>query len=288
MQIIKTVDDLRAHRRALSGDVAFVPTMGALHEGHLSLIRHATTLASHVITSIFVNPTQFGPNEDLNAYPRDLERDAQMCQSAGCSIVFAPSVEQMYPSDEATAVHVRGMTNTLCGPHRPGHFEGVTTIVTKLFNAVAPDVAVFGQKDYQQLAILKRMTTDLMMPIRVEGVPTVREPSGLAMSSRNRYLTDPQDRTRATHLARALTAGWAAWQQGQRARQGLLDAAQTAFEQGTWSIDYLDVVNPDTLHAQERFEHGAVMALAVRVGSTRLIDNIRLDEPLPALLHQYL
>lgn len=281
MIICQTIEDFRAARGALQGTVAFVPTMGALHEGHLSLMRRAGQEAEHVIVSIFVNPTQFGPNEDFDAYPRILDTDAKLCESVGVEIVFAPVVDSMYPDGEATRVTVANMGDYLCGAHREGHFDGVTTIVTKLFNVVQPDVAVFGQKDYQQLAIIRRMTRDLLLPITIIGQPTVREDDGLAMSSRNRYLNDAQ-RALGANLSRGLVLSWSAWQNGERDATALLQPIEAIFEglEGT-RVDYIEAVDPDTLHPKARFDDGAVVALAVWVGQARLIDNIRLDSPLP-------
>lgn len=281
MQICHSVEALRQARQALSGRVGFVPTMGALHQGHMALIHEAKRHADHVIVSIFVNPTQFGPNEDFDAYPRDLEADAAKCEAAGATLIFAPQVAQMYPEGAATFVEVEGMDANLCGPHRPGHFRGVTTIVSKLFNAVRPDVAVFGQKDYQQLAIIRRMTQDLLLPIEIVGLPTVREDDGLAMSSRNRYM-DAQTRADALAVSRGLALAWQAWQQGVRDAATLSAFAREAIGAlGYPSIDYVEAVHPDTLHPLQAQDTSCVVAVAARFHKTRLIDNLRLDQPLP-------
>src|SRR5688572_5283655 len=185
MLVVRTVEELRAARRKLPAPVGFVPTMGALHRGHLSLVEAARVDCASVVASIFVNPTQFGPNEDLARYPRPLQQDLALCREAGTSLVFTPPVADMYPQGEATRVHVARLTDALCGPFRPGHFDGVATIVQKLFAVAGPSVAVFGRKDYQQLAVVRRMVKDLLLPITLVGYPTVRDPDGLALSSRN-------------------------------------------------------------------------------------------------------
>lgn len=282
MEICRDIASVRSWRQARQGSVAFVPTMGYLHEGHLELMREAARRADHVIVSIFVNPTQFGPGEDFESYPRDLERDAALCASVGVDAVFSPSDAEMYPPGSLTAVSVERMTDHLCGAHRPGHFDGVTTIVSKLFNIVSPDVAVFGQKDYQQLAVIRRMVRDLNFPIEIVGVPTVREEDGVAMSSRNRYLGE-DDRIRARALSAGLTQAWRAWQDGERVASVLLSAVmQQVAKHPELSIDYVEAIDPDSLATLSgQITGGCVIALAVHVGSARLIDNLRLDEPLP-------
>lgn len=288
MQICHSIAALRAARGALTGRVGFVPTMGALHDGHLTLMRLAAERCDHVITSIFVNPTQFGPNEDFDAYPRDLDADAALCKGAGVGLIFAPTPAEMYPPGASTIVRVEGMTDNLCGPHRPGHFQGVATVVTKLLIITTPDVAVFGQKDYQQLAIIKRLTQDLHLGVEIVGAPTIREPDGLAMSSRNRYL-DPAQRAQAATLSKGLALAWAAWQDGQRDRAALEAipyALLNALPDAT--IDYVEAVHPDSLSPLQPGDVGCTIAIAVRLGgagkSTRLIDNLRLDQPLPQAL----
>ena len=285
------IESMRRARQQMRGRVALVPTMGALHQGHATLIQRAAEVADHVIVSVFVNPTQFGPGEDFDAYPRGLDDDAAISAEAGAHGVFAPEPSQMYPSGALTRVVVDRMQDNLCGPHRPGHFDGVTTIVAKLFVVVWPDVALFGQKDYQQLAVLRRMAEDLLMPVEILGVPTVREPDGLAMSSRNRYLSQP-DRAQARALSQALAGAWRAWHGGERSGAKLIRAAHSAMESfhvEPSQIDYIEVVDPETLHDRSAAgaideARGAVMALAVRVGKARLIDNLRLDGELPAEL----
>jgi pantoate--beta-alanine ligase len=290
MNIVHTVEALRAARRALPGSVAVVPTMGALHAGHRALMAQARGLADHVITTIFVNPTQFGPNEDFNAYPRDLDRDAAQCEAEGCALVFAPSPADMYPSGFMTSIHVAGLTDGLCGPWRPGHFDGVATVVAKLLLITEADVAIFGQKDYQQLAVIRRMVADLNLTTRIIGAPTIREADGLAMSSRNRYLT-ADSRAEAVKLSRAMTRAWAAYQGGERDAATLVRVARALIETIPAStIDYIEVVDPDSLADYTRQPapipdaRGAVIALAVRVAGARLIDNLRLDASLPAPL----
>lgn len=283
MEICRDIASVRAWRKERQGSVAFVPTMGYLHEGHLELIREGARRADHVIASIFVNPTQFGPGEDFESYPRDLERDAALCASVGCDAVFSPRDEEMYPPGSLTTVSVEVMTDHLCGAHRPGHFDGVTTIVSKLFNITSPDVAIFGQKDYQQLAVIRRMVRDLNFPVEIVGVPTVREEDGVAMSSRNRYL-GAEDRVRARALSSGLGHAWRAWQDGERVASVLLSAvmAQVA-KHPELSLDYVEAIDPDSLAPLTgQITGGCVIALAVHVGSARLIDNLRLDAPLPA------
>ncbi len=259
--------------------IGLVPTMGALHDGHLSLVRHAARSADFVVVSIFVNPTQFGPSEDLEKYPRDLERDVRLLESAGAHLVFAPDAGAMYADGFATWVVVEGVTGRLCGESRPGHFRGVATVVTKLFNIIRPDVAVFGQKDAQQAAVIRRMVRDLDMGIEIIVAPIVREPDGLAMSSRNRYL-DPEERSEALALSRALHAAESLVRDGEtdaetikrRVRDVIRDVPRAV-------IDYVEIVDPDEIVPLGRIEREALLALAVRVGSTRLIDNVLLAPP---------
>jgi pantoate--beta-alanine ligase len=287
MLILHTVAALREARRALVGPVALVPTMGALHAGHRSLMAHGRALGAHVIATVFVNPTQFGPNEDFNTYPRDLDADAAHCEAEGCAILFAPPASEVYPEGFATTIHVAGLTDGLCGPWRPGHFDGVATVVAKLLLMAQPDLAIFGQKDYQQLAVIRRLTRDLHLPVEIIGAPTIREPDGLAMSSRNRYLT-PESRAHAVKLSQGMAAAHAAWQAGERDAARLVEhAAALVRTIPNSSIDYIEVVDPDTLNDLTKTpgpipdSRGAVIALAVRVAGARLIDNLRLDAPLP-------
>ncbi len=286
MKIVTTIDELRRERRALKGRVAFVPTMGFLHEGHRELMRRGREAADHLVVSIFVNPRQFEPGADLDAYPRDPEGDRAVCEAEGCELLYMPDRDEMYPRGYTTVVAVGELGENLCGSRRPGHFEGVTTVVTKLFHQVSPDVAVFGQKDRQQLAIVRRMVRDLDFPIEIVGVPTVREPDGLALSSRNRYLTD-DERARAVWLSRGLVAAHQAYSEGERGSEALVEVAREVVAGAGGDIDYVECVDPDTLRPfEETAGPAAVMALAVRIGSARLIDNLRLDEPLPEELRR--
>ncbi|MCA9244100.1 MAG: pantoate--beta-alanine ligase [Phycisphaerales bacterium] len=257
--------------------VGLVPTMGALHAGHLSLVSEALRATEYVVVSIFVNPTQFGPSEDFDAYPRPEESDLAACNDVGVDLVFAPSVDQVYPGAIATTIHVAGLSDTLCGPHRPGHFDGVATVVAKLFNLVRPDVAFFGRKDAQQLAIIRRMGADLNFPVAVEGCPTVREADGLALSSRNAYLST-DERARAIALHDALAAA------RDRIRAGTRNAAPLVREMASivqksrpTAVDYISAVDPDSLRPIDTIEGPVLLALAVRYGKTRLIDNVLVD-----------
>ncbi len=287
VQVERTIESFRRAREQLEGTVAFVPTMGALHEGHFSLMRCANEHADHLVVSIFVNPTQFGPDSDYEEYPRELERDREKCEKFGGELIFAPTPDLMYAEDHSTTVQVDDLTDVMCGPHRPGHFEGVATVVTKLLNIVQPDVAVFGEKDYQQLAILRRMVRDLNIPVEIIGAPTARESDGLAVSSRNRYLDD-QERRDARSLSEALARAWTAYNEGERDGQRLVDTARERLLEAVEpeAIDYVECVHPETL---ERYtgdnrqigDDGAVMAMAVHVGEAGLIDNLRLDGELP-------
>ncbi|HEX6937830.1 MAG TPA: pantoate--beta-alanine ligase [Longimicrobiales bacterium] len=274
--VVRTKAELRRAVAALRpGRVALVPTMGYLHEGHLSLIDRARTRADHVVLSIFVNPLQFGPKEDFGRYPRDLERDVALAAERGVDLVFAPSVEEMYPDGEpAVRVVPTRMADTLCGAHRPGHFEGVLTVVAKLFGLVRPDVAVFGQKDYQQAVLIRRMVADLDLGIEIDVAPIVREPDGLAMSSRNVYL-DAGERARALGLARALAHAAEAFRAGERDAGRLRDMvrAQLGAEPGV-RVQYVELVHPDTLQPLDAAIEGGVLAVAAFVGGTRLIDNV--------------
>ncbi len=260
--------------------VGLVPTMGALHAGHASLITEARRLADFVVVSVFVNPTQFGPSEDFARYPRALEKDLAACAEAGAAGVFAPGVDAMYPPGDETRVRPGPTAEPLCGPHRPGHFEGVATVVTKLFALAGPSTAVFGRKDYQQLQVIRRLARDLFLPVEIVGARTVREPDGLAMSSRNAYLS-PEDRRRAAEIPRALAAAWEAFAAGERRAGALSGLARGRMEAAADRIDYVDVADPDTLRVlgpEERAGERALLALAIRIGATRLIDNVVLGE----------
>ncbi|MCQ8279074.1 pantoate--beta-alanine ligase [Acetobacteraceae bacterium KSS8] len=263
--------------RAKLGTVGLVPTMGFLHEGHLSLVRRARDENKAVVVSIFVNPTQFGPNEDLSRYPRDLDRDLAMLREAGVAVAFVPDASEIYPEGFGTRIEVGDIALPLEGAVRPGHFSGVATVVCKLINLVAPERVYFGQKDAQQCAVLRRMILDLDLPVRMVVAPTVREADGLALSSRNSYL-DAAARVRAAALHRALRAAEDAFLAGER-RADRLRARMEAVLAGSGhdGIDYLSVADPDTLRELEAIEHDALLSLAVRFGATRLIDNLVLD-----------
>ena len=255
--------------------IALVPTMGALHAGHLSLLAEGRRRAQHLVLSIFVNPMQFGPNEDLAKYPRDLQGDLAKAASQGCDLAFVPEPGSMYAPSFQTAIEVRDVSQGLCGARRPGHFVGVATVVCKLFNLVRPHVAMFGEKDFQQLAVLRRMVTDLNLPVEMVGLPTVREPDGLAMSSRNAFLSAP-DRQRAVALFAGLSAAKALLTQGERRAAVLLAAASAQIVPRVDRLDYLELRAEEDLKPLELVDRPAVMLVAAFVGGTRLIDNLRL------------
>lgn len=285
MEVLRTIHDMRAcidAARRAGRRIGFVPTMGALHRGHVSLFDAAERDGAFVVVSIFVNPLQFGPGEDLARYPRDEEGDLRICRAARVDAVFLPAVEDMYPPGSVTTIRVAKLTDTLCGPFRPGHFEGVATIVAKLFNIVRPDIAYFGEKDAQQLAVIRRMVRDLDMPIDVVGCPIVREEDGLALSSRNAYLNE-DERRRATALSRALQAARAAVARGERSAAALVrDMTAIIAAVRPTAIDYLSVVDAETLQPVHAIDGPVLVAVAVRFGGTRLIDNVRVDPHHPA------
>jgi pantoate--beta-alanine ligase len=280
MKICKTIDDMRATSRAArhaGKRLGLVPTMGALHEGHLSLVRAAKAKCDAVAASIFVNPLQFGPTEDLAKYPRTFDRDVQLLEKESVDILFAPSPDEMYPSGAVTYVTVEGLSEKLCGKSRPGHFRGVTTVVAKLFHIVEPDLAFFGQKDAAQVAIIRRMVRDLNLPVEIAVCPIVREPDGLAMSSRNAYLS-PQERKCATVLNRSLTEVKQRFDQGERNPARLIEAAKKVLAQEpTVRLDYFEIVDPSTLDCLPNLTGTALVAVAAFAGGTRLIDNIVLQ-----------
>ena len=277
MKLLQAMEDTRAASRSArqSGKrVGLVPTMGALHEGHLSLVRAAKAQCDVVAVSIFVNPTQFGPQEDLAKYPRSFERDVALLEKEGVDLVFAPSVEEMYPERAVTWVTVEGMSDKLCGRSRPGHFRGVTTVVAKLFHIVEPDKAFFGQKDAAQAAIIRRMVRDLNFPVEIVICPIVREPDGLAMSSRNVYL-DSQQRRSALILYRSLQRVEELFRNGERDSAKLIAAAKEVFEQEpSVRLDYFEIVDPESLEEVSAIFKPALAAVAAFVGTTRLIDNV--------------
>ena len=300
MRTVRTVADLRAALRPARREertIGLVPTMGALHEGHLSLIRRARAECAVVVVSLFVNPAQFDEAADLAAYPRDEARDAALAEQEGADLLFAPPPEEVYPPGFATTVHVDGLTAPLEGAHRGvGHFDGVTTVVTKLLNMAGPDVAYFGQKDAQQALVVRRLVTDLDLPVRIAVCPTVREPDGLALSSRNAHLHGA-DRERALALKHALDAAQRAVAAGERDAGAVRASARAAMAQLGVEPEYLALVRPDDLQPVERIEGAVLVAVAARIGPTRLIDNTILDpdgvsaaptgddEAVPAPLH---
>jgi pantoate--beta-alanine ligase len=279
MQIVTAIAAMRTASRAARGEgkrVGFVPTMGALHEGHLSLVRAARAQCDVVAVSIFVNPTQFGPNEDFSKYPRTFEKDRAMLEKDGVNFLFAPSVEEMYPAGAVTYVWVESLSDKLCGRSRPGHFRGVTTVVSKLFHIVEPGLAFFGQKDAAQAAIIRRMVRDLNLPVDIVVCPIVREADGLAMSSRNAYLTS-QERKAAQVLYRSLTRVRELFEHGERGAGKLIEAGKQTFAgEPAARLDYFEIVDPDTLDPVADAARGALVAVAALVGKTRLIDNILL------------
>jgi pantoate--beta-alanine ligase len=283
MKTIRTVAELRAEldaARRAGEAIGLVPTMGAFHEGHLELIRSAREQNDVVVVSLFVNPAQFGPNEDLDAYPRDEARDAALAEQLGADVLFAPPVEEVYPPGFSTTVSVAGLTEVLDGDPRqrgPEHFAGVTTVVAKLFNMVQPAAAYFGQKDAQQALVIKQLVRDLDIPVRIEVVPTVREPDGLAMSSRNAYLTD-EERERALGLSRALAAADREVAAGRRDARTVLAAASDELEAHGIEPEYLELRSADDLSPADRVNGRTLLAVAARVGRARLIDNVILGD----------
>jgi pantoate--beta-alanine ligase len=278
MKLVKTVREVRqelgpVRRRGVT--VGFVPTMGYLHEGHVSLMRKSVEECGFTVVSIFVNPTQFGPGEDYDRYPRDLERDLAVCESVGVDLVFAPSASEMYEPDACTRVSVSGLTENLCGRSRPGHFDGVTTVVCKLFNIVGPDRAYFGQKDAQQAAVIRRMVRDLNMPVDVIETPTVREPDGLAMSSRNVYLP-PEQRKAALSLYQSLMTAADMIEKGERSaariRERMIEIIRSS---GLADLDYVEIVDAGSLRIIDTLKGEVLIAVAAKFGETRLIDNVK-------------
>ena len=275
MKAIRTIAELRAELATAPRPVGLVPTMGYFHDGHLSLIRAARAANETVVVSLFVNPTQFGPTEDLEAYPRDEQRDLALAEAEGADIVFAPSVEEVYPPGFDTTVEVAGLTEPLDGAARPGHFKGVTTIVTKLLNMVGPDAAYFGQKDAQQALVIRKLVADLNIPVRIEVCPTIREPDGLAMSSRNAYLSE-EERQRALALSRALRAAESAVQRCELDADAVIAAARRELDEAGIDPEYLELRSATDLTPAERVNGATLLAVAARVGRARLIDNTML------------
>lgn len=276
MKIIDTVREMQSYAESLrnSGQrIAFVPTMGYFHEGHLNLMREGRKRGDKLVISIYVNPTQFGPAEDLEKYPRNFDRDSQLARDVGVDVIFFPSNAEMYPEYYQTYVTVEDVTKNLCGMSRPGHFRGVATVCAKLFNMVKPHLAIFGKKDFQQLATIKRMVADLNMDLEIVGLPTTREKDGLAMSSRNVYLS-PEERESALCLSRSLRQAQKQYEQGERDARRILESIQTYIESVPFTrIDYVKICDTTTLRDVNSLEKESVLALAVFVGATRLIDN---------------
>jgi len=277
MRLINKINDIKAvirTNKAMGKSIGYVPTMGYLHEGHLSLAKRSVQDNDFTVMSIFVNPTQFGPNEDFERYPRDLERDLALAESVGVDVVFAPSVEEMYPDGYKTYVNVEDITNVLCGRSRPGHFRGVTTVVNKLFNIVEPNKAYFGQKDAQQVVVIKKMVRDLNMNLEVITCPIVREADGLAMSSRNVYLSS-EERKAALILSKSLFEAEELIKQGERSRKKIVEYIESRIKtEKLAEIDYVEVVSADNLDIMEELKGTILIALAVKFGKTRLIDNV--------------
>ena len=273
MQIVRNSQELASARAELSGKLAFVPTMGALHSGHMALIAEAKKQADKVAASIFVNPTQFNDKNDLARYPRNEAEDVRMLEEAGCDLLWAPAVGDIYPKGFATSIHVSGVSDRWEGEHRAGHFDGVATVVAKLFLAVRPDVAIFGEKDFQQLAVIRRMTADLDLPVTIVGVPTVRESDGLAMSSRNALL-DPAERAKAPALFRLLRELARAVAKGESAVPLIERMIRDLSQSGFGPIDYVAYVDSETLEPLDRFREGGRLLAAGFLGKVRLIDNL--------------
>ena len=280
MEVAETIESVRNLVKAARGKgekIGLVPTMGALHIGHISLIEAAVKSCEFVVVSIFVNPTQFGPGEDFQKYPRPIEADLEICKKAGVHVVFAPAPEQMYPGKNITWINVEKITETLCGKSRPGHFRGVTTVCAKLFNIVEPDMAFFGQKDAQQAIVIRRMVADLNMPLEIIICPTVREPDGLAISSRNQYLSVHQ-REDATYIYKSLQKCREIINTGKTdAREIIVEMHNVLRQKSSIEIEYISIVDTETLEDIDRIAGKALVAIAVKLGKARLIDNILID-----------
>ena len=283
MKIVESAREMQSFSESLRKEgkiVTFVPTMGYFHEGHLDLMREGRRRGDCLVVSIYVNPTQFGPSEDFEQYPRNFERDRSMAEGVGVDVIFSPPNREMYPPHYQTYVTVDGVTDNLCGLSRPGHFRGVATVCAKLFNLVKPHMAVFGKKDFQQLVTIRRMVQDLNMDLEVVGMPTTREPDGLAMSSRNIYLS-PEERVSALSLSRSLKLAKALYDRGERDAEKIAGEARRHIESHAHTkIDYVQICDTTTMRDVARLDGESVLAMAVRVGKTRLIDNYVFGEPL--------
>ncbi len=278
MKVLYEIAEVRKWRRKLSGSVGFVPTMGYLHEGHIELVHRARAENRNVAVSIFVNPTQFGPHEDFATYPRDTERDFSLLKEQKVDVVFMPDADEMYPPESSTWVEIGNVTERLEGAFRPGHFRGVATVIAKLFGVVEPTRAYFGQKDAQQLVVIRRMVSDLNMNVEVVAVPTMRELDGLAMSSRNVYL-DPEERESAVVLYKALSRAQKLWRKGERSAEVLRKEIASLIEsEPRATIDYVSIADPETLEELDQIEELALVSMAVRIGKTRLIDSMTLGK----------
>ncbi|MGF7400378.1 pantoate--beta-alanine ligase [Thermoanaerobacterium thermosaccharolyticum] len=277
MIVVEKISDVREAikaQKAQGKTIGLVPTMGYLHKGHLSLVKKARENSDFVCASVFVNPIQFGPNEDYNKYPRDIERDLKLLEENGCDLVFTPSVEEMYPNERLTTISVSKITNKLCGAYRPGHFDGVCTVVTKLFNIFTPDIAVFGQKDAQQVAVIKKMVEDLNIPVKIIASPIVRDKDGLALSSRNVYLSD-DERHAALILNKSLKEAEKILKSGERNAENIISRVKNILEsEPLCKIQYVSCVHPDTLEDLTAINDKALIAIACYIGNTRLIDNL--------------
>jgi len=280
MRVAKTIKSVRKLVKAARGKdkkIGLVPTMGALHIGHISLIKAAKKKCDFVVVSVFVNPAQFGPGEDFEKYPRPLNADLEICKKAGVDVVFAPMVKQIYPRENITWVNVEKLTEQLCGRSRPGHFRGVTTVCAKLFNIVAPDLAFFGQKDAQQVIVIKRMVADLNMPLKIVVCPTVRQPDGLAVSSRNQYLTGPQKKDAAL-IYKSLQKCQQLIEDSISNSKTIIAQMRKVLQQApSIRIEYISIVDAETLQELDKITGKILTAVAVKIGSTRLIDNILID-----------
>ncbi|MCL5878525.1 MAG: pantoate--beta-alanine ligase [Deltaproteobacteria bacterium] len=279
MKVIKTVHEMQAFslsQRTGGKSIALVPTMGYLHDGHISLLSEARKHGDLLVMSLFVNPMQFGPQEDLAKYPRDFARDTMIAESAGTDIIFYPEAREMYPEPFRTTVYVSDLSDILCGKTRPGHFGGVTTVVAKLFNVILPHSAIFGEKDFQQLVILRRMVKDLNMPVEIIGMPIIREPDGLAMSSRNTYLS-VDDRRRAISISKGLSNARDAFHKGVRDEKKLQEIVRSDIQSAGLRIDYVEVIDETTLQPVHELSHAARIVVAAYAGNVRLIDNMALN-----------